>query len=497
MAKSSRSFKALILGSGSAATALVSLIIAAVLSRNFDKGDYATFRQTLLVYEFAAPLLTLGLPAALFYFLPGETSRARAILLENLILLGVMGLLFSFFLAFGGNSLLADRFSNPALEKTLLVFALYPVLFLPASAASACLVVRDKVHWFTIHIVATRLARLGLVLGAIWIFPDSPLAAISAITISSFLTCGSALVLMFRAVPRTGISRPSRHGLTSQLKYAIPLGLAVMLESMALGIDKVLVSILCEPDQFAVFVNGAMEIPFIRMITAATMAVILPEIVAFYKTGKKAEALGLWQRSARKIAVLLLPLGGLLFVAAPELMTLFYSGEYIESSRPFRIYLLLLPARVIFFGVIFQAAGRSDLILKRAVGTLLLNAAVSYPMIKYFGVEGAAWGTVVVFWLYVIPYCLAYCSRLLDTVWFRLMPFRHLGMILLAIVGAMLVASQMRPFLPAGHTLSVAVLVSAGYVVILMPALILLCRSELRQYWQLLLRVLPGNRGRS
>jgi O-antigen/teichoic acid export membrane protein len=270
-----------------------------------------------------------------------------------------------------------------------------------------------------------------------------------------------------------------------------------MLESMALGIDKVLVSILCEPDQFAVFVNGAMEIPFIRMITAATMAVILPEIVAFYKTGKKAEALGLWQRSARKIAVLLLPLGGLLFVAAPELMTLFYSGEYVESSRPFRIYLLLLPARVIFFGVIFQAAGRSDLILKRAVGTLLLNAAVSYPMIKYFGIEGAAWGTVVVFWLYVIPYCLAYCSRLLDTVWFRLMPFRHLGMILLAIVGAMLVASQMRPFLPAGHTLSVAVLVSAGYVVILMPALILLCRAELRQYWQMLLRVLPGNRGRS
>ena len=93
-------------------------------------------------------------------------------------------------------------------------------------------------------------------------------------------------------------------------------------------------------------------------------------------------------------------------------MTLLYSADYQESARPFRIYLLLLPARLIYFGAIFQAAGRSDLVLKRVVGTLILNTVVSYPLVYYFGIEGAAWGPVLVFWLYVIPCCIRLCARL-------------------------------------------------------------------------------------
>ena len=92
------------------------LAIAAVLSRVFDKVDYATYRQTLLVYQFVGPLLGLGLPAALFYFLPGEASRLRAVLLENLILLGALGGAFSLFLVLGGNRLIASQFSTPELE---------------------------------------------------------------------------------------------------------------------------------------------------------------------------------------------------------------------------------------------------------------------------------------------------------------------------------------------------------------------------------------------
>ena len=64
MVTRSRTFKALIFASSNAATAVVTLVIAAVLSRVFDKVDYATYRQTLLVYQFSGPLLALGLPAA-------------------------------------------------------------------------------------------------------------------------------------------------------------------------------------------------------------------------------------------------------------------------------------------------------------------------------------------------------------------------------------------------------------------------------------------------
>ncbi len=434
MVTRSRTFKALIFASSNAATAVVTLVIAAVLSRVFDKVDYATYRQTLLVYQFSGPLLALGLPAALFYFLPGETSRIRAVLLENLILLGVLGGSFSLFLVLGGNVFIAEQFSNPELEETLLVFALYPVLFLPTTAVSAVLVVQEKVQWLFLHTVATRLSRLFLVLGVVWLCAAGPLGAVGAMTVSGGIVFASGIYLMLRAVPRSEVSRPTFGGMRLQLKYAVPIGLALMLEKLALGIDQVLVSMLCSPEEFAVFVNGAMEIPFIRMITVPVTAIMLPELVAMYKNNRKAEAHQLWQKAARKVSVVLLPIGGGLFVIAPELMTLLYSGDYTESSRPFRVYLLLLPARVIFFGAIFQAAGRPDLILRRAIGTLILNTLVSYPLVYFFGIEGAAWGTVIVFWGYVIPYCMCLCSRLLGVHWGQLMPWRHIGVVLLAVV---------------------------------------------------------------
>lgn len=493
----SRSLKALILAAGNAATALVGLLIAAALSRQFEKSDYATYRQTLLVFEFAAPLLTLGLPAALFYFLPDAKTRARAILLENLLLLGAMGLAFSVFLALGGNLLVARHFSNPDLEKSLLVFSLYPVLFLPASAASACLVVQNKIKWLTIHTIGTRLGRLVLVLGAVWLWPDRPVVAVGAMAVSGLLVLGSALTLMFRAVPPSGEVKPALPGLRAQLQYAVPLGLATMLETLALGIDKVLVSLLCDREQFAVFVNGSMEIPFIRMITAAGMAVILPEIVSLYKEGRRGEVLDLWTRGARKIAVLLLPIGGLLFALAPEMMVVLYSDGYLDSARPFRIYLLLLPARIIFFGVIFQAAGRPDLILKRAVGTLVLNTIISYPLVKYFGFEGAAWGTVIVFWIYVIPYCVLYCSRLLEVSWLRLLPYRHIGLILLAIVISVLATSLLRAWVAPDALFLMVVMLSACFVAVVGPVLLLFCRSELEQYLHAVLRKVRGSRSDS
>jgi O-antigen/teichoic acid export membrane protein len=277
----------------------------------------------------------------------------------------------------------------------------------------------------------------------------------------------------------------------------VPNGLATMLETLALGIDKVLVSTMCPPEEFAVFVNGAMEIPFIGIISGAATAVILPDIVAFFKKQRKDEALGLWQRSARKVSLLILPLGGLLFVVGPELMTLLYSTDYLESSRPFRIYLLLLPARVVFFGAIFQAAGRPDLILKRAIGTLVLIVVVSYPMIRHFGMEGAAWGTVVVFWLYVIPFCIRYCSRLLDIRWVALMPYRYIGLILLAIAVAGLTALQLHRWFSFADPLWSGALTAAAYLAILMTILSFLCREELNAQWTALRSKIAKLRGRT
>jgi len=254
----------------------------------------------------------------------------------------------------------------------------------------------------------------------------------------------------------------------------------------------VLVSMLCSQEEFAVFSNGAMEIPFIQMITVPATAIVLPELVALYKGNDKKEALLLWKKAARKVAVVLLPIGGVLFVIAPELMTILYSDSYEKSAGPLRIYLLLLPARLVFFAAIFQAASRTDLILKRAIGTLLLNIAVSYPLVAYLGFEGAAWGTVIVFWGYVFPYCLCHCSRLLETRWFKLMPYRQVGIILLFIVIAGVTASIVRMHLPSTNAFFVGAATALLMAVLLSIPLSLLFRDDLAAYRKAIQKKLRG-----
>ena len=85
MASLSLTVKTLLPASGKAITALSAVLATVILTRALTRADYATHKQVLLVFSMASPLLMMGLLRALYYFLPGEEKRPRAVLLENLL----------------------------------------------------------------------------------------------------------------------------------------------------------------------------------------------------------------------------------------------------------------------------------------------------------------------------------------------------------------------------------------------------------------------------
>ena len=105
-----------------------------------------------------------------------------------------------------------------------------------------------------------------------------------------------------------------------------------MVGLMSRSVDKVVVSSMCTPEQFAVYVNGAIDIPLIGILTGSVNAVLLPEIVELYKRGQAREALLLWQRAAVKCSLILLPAMCFLFAMAPEVMRVLFSDAYAASA---------------------------------------------------------------------------------------------------------------------------------------------------------------------
>ena len=91
------------------------------------------------------------------------------------------------------------------------------------------------------------------------------------------------------------------------MRFSVPLGLASMVGLMSRSVDKVIVSSMCSPEEFAVYVNGAVDIPLIGILTGSINVVLLPEIVQLYSEGKAEAALSLWRRAAVKCSRILLP----------------------------------------------------------------------------------------------------------------------------------------------------------------------------------------------
>lgn len=454
----SRTFKATILSSGEFLVTLTALISAAVLSRLFTKEDYAAYRQTLLAYAFVAPLLALGLPQALYYFVPRDRENSRSILTGNLLLLFLMGGVFTVAMWCRGNELLARRFSNPAISQLLLIYSPYALLALPVSAVGACLMSCDRVKTLAIYHVASRLLTVLCIIGLVLIW-RTPQASIGATVLAELLIFFPAIVLMYRATK--GTIWLDKNNLWDQIKYSVPLGAASTIGIISKNLDKVIVSSMCPPEEFAVYANGAIEIPLIGILTGSVTAVLMPDIVKFYKEGNKAAALEMWKRAALKCAMILLPAMCFLFVMAPEVMRVLFSAKYTESAGPFRIYLLLLPVRIVTWGAMLLAAGKSSWILSRTAIMLILNIILSIIFVKYMGFIGAALSNVAVSYFWLVPYNSFAISKLYGFPLRKILPYKQLFKIMTITIFAALICMIKRILFPLSDFVKLVVLAAA------------------------------------
>jgi O-antigen/teichoic acid export membrane protein len=464
----SRTLKAGILVFGQGITALSAILIGAYLSRELSKADYATYRQTLLSYRFVAPVLMLGLPQALLYFLPQHEEQKRKVLFKITSTLFVVGCVFSLLIFFGGNHLLAKRFNNPDLAGALKLFAPYAAMMLPVSLLTNCLVACGKVKIVAIYNIVSSAALLVILF--VWMTMNSSYeGAIKANLVHALLIFVPAILVMW-AISGKPADDKEPVKLKEILKYSLPLGVGLMVGQFNLNLDKVIVAAMTTPEDFAVYVNGAMEVPLIGMITGAASAVILPDMVKACKEGNKMEALELWKRAAVKSALIIFPAAAFLMVMAPELMTFIYSDAYVESSLPFRIYLCILPLRIMFFGVLFQAVNRSSLVLQRALINVIVNGVLTIIFIWLFGAWGAAVGTVTAIILFVYPYCIWHARRELKVRTADLFSMRGLGQVFvcaaLAAVPVIIILRSMGELSAVWSLCLSAIVYGLGYILV-------------------------------
>jgi O-antigen/teichoic acid export membrane protein len=221
--------------------------------------------------------------------------------------------------------------------------------------------------------------------------------------------------------------RPTAAGVRKQLAYSLPVGLGGVMGQLSLNLDKVIVSSMCAPAAFAIYVNGAMRLPIIDIVASSLFWVLLPDMAKLRKEGQLDESHRLWKRGVAGCGLIMIPISIFLGVVAPQLMRFLFSPEYEASSAPFRVYLWILPVRALCLSLPLMAAGKNLYLTISGAVAFAVNAGLSICLVKSVGYLGASIATVATVYLWAVPYNIWCVHKVTGQRFSMLLPYRQLA----------------------------------------------------------------------
>ena len=198
---------------------------------------------------------------------------------------------------------------------------------------------------------------------------------------------------------------------------------------------------LCSPEEFAIYANGAKEIPLIGIITSSISVVIMAEMAEKCKAGDKRSALSLFKKSALISSYFLLPVMCFLMFYADDFIHIMFTDKYSGSIVPFRIYLLFLPIRLVNYGTAFIALGQSKKIMYRSIFSLIISSVLCYFFVYIWGMYGAAVAIIGTLYIWAIPYNWYTLSKEFHCSFSYILPLKDIGIIFLLSLSIAMVSS--------------------------------------------------------
>jgi O-antigen/teichoic acid export membrane protein len=376
------------LGFGSGINILVNFLFLPYMARVLNYNDYGSYGQTLLIVTFANSLLSFGLSQIIYVYLNKEESTNNVVS-SNVFAAFSLGIIGFAFVALSG-SFFASWLNNPSLESLLFIFAFSLPLSLPYLSINSFLIFKNRVKLSASLAVTTNIIKVVLVVTAIQLYGSISLALLGILT-SQLIQ----LILGLFFTRKQLVMKIDKRLFFTQLKKGFPLGLTGVLGAGILYIDGIMVSKIEGIEAYAIYRNGAIEVPFISTIYTSIAAIILPEVSKLFNRKKFKEIIELKKKVIMNTMMLTYPVLVFLLFNANDLIIIYLGEKYETSAIIFAIFNLTLLIRVNDYHDILVAANKPKYILYFYTIVFILNLFLNYFFIRLFGSVGAAYSTVI------------------------------------------------------------------------------------------------------
>ncbi len=423
--------------------AALTFAIPLVLARVLLPASYGTFKQAWLLSNTLFLVLPLGLTQSLVYFVPREPARTRAWITHTLVALTILGALACLLLLTAGR-LFADLFHNPDLRALMPYVAAFTGLKLAASPFDIAYMAQGRIKASALIRIASEGFYTACLLGGA-LATGSLEGAFQGVVVAT----GAKAALCWALLARPGLSL-SWHDLRRQLSYALPFGAAFVLIIPQQQFHSYLVSASVTAAAFAVYSVGCVQLPIVDMLYTPVSEILQLGIAEHDAQGDNPGALRLFREAVARLSFVFLPVMALLFITAPELITLLFTGRYLAAVPIFRLAIVSIPMAALPLDGVMRARAQNRFMFRISVLKLALTVPAVWLGLHLFGPIGALGG-----WIVAEESCrmlmLARAARLFECGIFRSLPrelwFQVLAAGLAAAPGALVLHLARGPLL--------------------------------------------------
>ncbi len=374
----------------------ITFAIPVVLVRVFDQSTFGVYKQLFLIAGTAIPILSMGLYASVFYFVPRDGGDGHRYVVQTLGLLCLASVLGALALVFAGPSVA----SMLGMGSTLPYFVLLAVFVAIATPTElvTLLPVADRRPVFAAYTVAgSDLVRAGAIIAAGLI--GQSIYAVLWAAIATMVLRGVWLLLYLGMRQAGKPRRRSPANLGSQLRYSLPFAGAVFFEIGLTRFHQYYVAANVPAADFAIYSVGLLQIPILGLLVQSVVEVMLVGATTAHKAGNVAEMRRLWMAAVERLGSVLLPCWVFAQLFATDIIGLLFGADYLAAVAVFRVFLFSVLLYIVVDHGILRATGDTPYMLKaNVVGMVAATIAIlllARQSMLVGGVGGYVVGTAV------------------------------------------------------------------------------------------------------
>jgi O-antigen/teichoic acid export membrane protein len=373
-----------------------SFLTTVIITRLFGLGVYGNYSLVFTIAQATALLFTLGIPNTLIKIIGNHNftySKAKKLLIKGLKIALLLSLFPVLFFYFGAEFLSNKVFDNPKLINYFLIITLSLPLFIVHEIFLYFFIATRNFLKFNLFMFVVPNVLLLLFLFGFYFLDKSGHYTFLAFALAILVTVIAATITIFEW-------NPAKEELSfttiELLKTASPLLFSGLLLYLLNWTDVIILGIMVDDTQLGIY-NIAFKVGSVGFLIIVSVSTITtPKMAQLYGENNMAELKKLTHNSTRLIAILSIPIVGIVIVFSKYILSFFGSEAVLGSSTLI----------IISLGVLFSAmAGNVDQILNMTNNQTILrnitivcffiNVIFNVILIPIYGIKGSALASLI------------------------------------------------------------------------------------------------------